>query len=140
MTTALTLGSCPWCPEGPREVVAAFEVPGEPVSKARHRRDPRDGHSYSPEKNAVAEAKVGWLFRHAAGAMRPSDTETFGVLAVFYTVTRHKRDVDNLLKIIFDALNGVCWKDDSQVSEAHSKIIKNQGPARSLITVYRTSG
>lgn len=32
-----------------------------------------------------------------------------------------KPDVDNVLKLVMDALNGVAWKDDKQVTEAHIK-------------------
>jgi len=28
-------------------------------------------------------------------------------------------DIDNLAKAILDALNGICWYDDSQISELH---------------------
>jgi Holliday junction resolvase RusA-like endonuclease len=32
-----------------------------------------------------------------------------------------KPDIDNLIKGVFDAINGICWKDDRQVYEVHSK-------------------
>ncbi len=28
-------------------------------------------------------------------------------------------DIDNLAKAVLDALNGICWQDDSQISELH---------------------
>ncbi len=28
-------------------------------------------------------------------------------------------DIDNLAKAVLDALNGVCWQDDSQISDLH---------------------
>jgi crossover junction endodeoxyribonuclease RusA len=142
VTTALALGLCPWCaqpsPEHPR-LLATFEVPGEPVSKARARWDPRrSGRIYNPESNEVAEANIGWLFRRAAGPLVPSATDTFGVLATFYTRTSRKRDVDNLLKMVMDALNGLAWKDDAQVSEIMARMVKTDRPARSAITIYYT--
>ena len=31
-----------------------------------------------------------------------------------------KPDIDNIIKIIFDALNGVAYKDDTQIFEVHA--------------------
>lgn len=31
----------------------------------------------------------------------------------------HRRDIDNFSKVIFDALNGLVWHDDSQIIELH---------------------
>ena len=28
-------------------------------------------------------------------------------------------DIDNLAKAVLDALNGICWQDDSQISDLH---------------------
>ena len=33
--------------------------------------------------------------------------------------SRRYGDIDNLAKAVLDALNGVCWQDDAQVTELH---------------------
>lgn len=45
-----------------------------------------------------------------------------GDVAVNFTVFRPSRrgDLDNYTKVMFDAMNGVVWLDDSQVVEIHS--------------------
>lgn len=34
---------------------------------------------------------------------------------------RRKRDIDNILKILFDSLEGIIWLDDRQVAELYIK-------------------
>ena len=45
-----------------------------------------------------------------------------GNVAVNFTVFRPAKrgDLDNYTKVMFDALNGLVWKDDKQVVEIHS--------------------
>ena len=45
-----------------------------------------------------------------------------GNVAVNFTVFRPAKrgDLDNYAKVMFDALNGLVWKDDKQVVEIHS--------------------
>lgn len=121
-------------------VVASFSVPGEPVSKARARFTNKGSkvRSYTPEKTRRGEETMGWAFRSAARERRVNSTHQFGVAAVFYCGTRQRRDVDNMLKLILDGLNGVAWKDDSQVTEVSGrKEWTDGGPARTEVIVYR---
>lgn len=37
----------------------------------------------------------------------------------FYFCTQRKRDLDNMNKIILDALSGIAWTDDSQIARLH---------------------
>ena len=39
-----------------------------------------------------------------------------------------KKDIDNLDKHVFDCLNGLCFKDDKQIVESHSKKIYSENP------------
>lgn len=42
-------------------------------------------------------------------------------------------DIDNLQKGIFDALNGVCWKDDSQIVEVLAQKVYVDSEPRILL-------
>src|ERR1044071_5623772 len=101
----------------PVTLVAHFTVGGTPSPKARARADPRTGRHYTPLETKVAEHRVVWALR-AAGVRGPCDpTSLFGVHTVFRCATNRHADGDNMLKLVLDALNGVVWRDDSQVVE-----------------------
>lgn len=99
-----------------------FFVPGLPVPKQSFRYT-RNGGGYQSQK--VKEWQIQVEFA-ALGA-------TFGrvllmgdvcVRLVFCLPDKRRRDWDNLAKGVMDALNGVVYRDDSQVVEAHiAKIV-----------------
>lgn len=122
-------------------VVARFTIEGEPVSKARARFTNRGSKSraYTPEKVRTAEARVAWAFKAAAKpGYQPLDGDRFGVFAIFFNGTRQRRDVDNMLKLILDGLNGVAWVDDNQVLEVSGRksYAPNRTEARTEVIVY----
>lgn len=107
-----------------------------PVAKARAR--VVNGHSFTPKKTASAEklVKDEWV---ACGRPRLADGP-LGLEVTFYFPRpkghfntkgllnaeglRHpaptgRPDADNLLKLIWDALNGLAWRDDSQFCDVH---------------------
>jgi Holliday junction resolvase RusA-like endonuclease len=45
-----------------------------------------------------------------------------GDVAINFTVYRPMKrgDLDNYCKVMLDALNGICWLDDSQIVEIHA--------------------
>lgn len=91
---------------------------------------------YTPDKTASYEGKTAYLAKQAMGGAGPmTGPVALTLLAVFaYPASWSKRriaanvikpewvikkpDGDNCLKIVSDALNGVCFKDDSQVARA----------------------
>jgi crossover junction endodeoxyribonuclease RusA len=100
-------------------LVARFSIEGEPVSKARPRFTGRGSktRAYTPEKTYEAEQRVAWKFRQAARGHTLNPDLTYGVVGVFFSGTRQRRDVDNMLKLLLDGLNKVAWPDDEQVVE-----------------------
>ena len=94
-------------------------VEGPPVPKGRPRFT-RKGHAYTPRETrdyertvghvvGLAATRVGWAGVHAY------ETGRFRVRARIFKPTRRRMDADNVGKAVLDALNGVLWKDDSQV-------------------------
>ncbi len=117
-----------------------FSIPGEPVGKARPRVvRTKSGHSmtYTPDKTVAYEELVRQRFMSSAGLERAQFDGICSVAIVAYfsipkskskkaqadmvsgiLLPTKKPDVDNILKIICDALNGFAWKDDSRVCRA----------------------
>jgi len=86
-------------------------IPGNPIPKAR----PRvvNGVAYTPERTKEWEALVrdqAALQWHGEPLRGP-----LGLTAHFYRRTRHVVDLDNLVKSLTDALQGVCYTNDWQI-------------------------
>lgn len=91
-------------------------IPGDPVAKGRPR--VYQGHAITPRRTVAAENRIYTEFR----TRYPDATPLDGPLrleAEFWMSRRGKPDVDNLLKTVLDALNGVAYKDDQQVESLH---------------------
>jgi len=112
-----------------------FEVPGQPVGKGRPRIGKVGAHArmFTPAKTASYEGMVALAAHRAmSGAaliegpctvrMRiecqipaswSAKKQRSAAAGEIFPTT--KPDVDNVVKAIFDAINGVVWKDDVQV-------------------------
>ena len=116
------------------ETVVHFHVPGQPVGKGRPRIGKVGNHArmFTPAKTMSYEGMVAHI-AHQAMQGRPlleaavlvdlfldcqipaSWSQKKQALALAGKVLpTTKPDIDNVLKAIFDALNGVVWKDDVQ--------------------------
>ena len=111
-----------------------FEVVGEVVAKGRPRLS-RYG-TYTPAKTKNYETKVQLLFKNKFKDFEPmegplaievdvymyipkSDSKKMRARKKFNELRPTKRpDWDNMAKSITDALNGLAYKDDSQIVEA----------------------
>ena len=127
--------------------VITFKVDGIPVPKARPRFTKVGNfvQTYTPKKTADWEETVRWT---AKGAMGPTDLlETPLSLALYFRLPTPKSwskkrteaeisgsgpivkpDFDNLAKAVCDALNGVIYKDDSQIVSAHIRKVYSAVP------------
>ena len=110
----------------------SFVLDGKPIAWGRAR---RNGATYF---TAPKEARYRDAIRHAAKAQTRGQVVSGAVIVTVEAVLpvptsytkAHRRlaldgdkmptgrpDVDNYAKIVMDALNGIAWKDDSQVVE-----------------------
>lgn len=125
----------------PVEVIARFTVDGEPTSKSRARFTKRGSKTvvYTPERTKVAEQAVAWKFRQSAPSHAVDAVHEFGIVGLFFYSHRQRRDVDNMIKLLCDGLNGVAWDDDNQVREVTGRKSRVLSPeeARTEVLVYR---
>lgn len=120
-------------------LVASFTVEGEPVSKSRARFTKRGSKTfaYTPEKTKAGEERVAWTYRSSVKGV-PTDPEVaYRVEAHFFNGTRQRRDIDNMVKLILDGLNGVAWIDDNQVTQIEArKSYVAKADARTEVSIY----
>lgn len=103
------------------QLVARFNVVGEPVPKGRPRFRVfgKQVRTYTPAKTVAAEKAVADSFR-AAIPHYVADDGRYSVHCLFIRKSIRKTDIDNLQKTVFDALNGLVWIDDSQIDDSHA--------------------
>jgi len=123
-----------------------FEVPGEPRGKGRPRFS-KDGHAYTDSETRAYENKIIAYYRKQLGAFQWPDSAFVSVeVTAHYPIPKRstkaalagmqagtilpsrKPDIDNVLKVVLDALNGVAYKDDSRVVEVYARKIYSLTP------------
>jgi len=118
-----------------------FTIPGKPVAKGRARAFVRNGHvaHYTPKETADYERLVRETAQEAMIGQAPLDGPVALVVIALVpipaswsrrrqqaagagaTVPTSRPDLDNIVKAIKDGLNGVAWRDDSQVVELRAR-------------------
>lgn len=116
----------------------SFYVPGKPQGKARARtvHNKALGHSisYTPESDLLYENLIKTLYMQAAGGVRfeKGTPVTLRIVARFEPPKSaskkrqqqmlsgelpplKKPDIDNIVKVVADALNGAAYHDDTQI-------------------------
>lgn len=91
-------------------------IPGEPTAKGR----PRvfHGHGVTPKRTMLAENRISELFTTEYPDATPF-TGHVTIYCVFWMSRQGRPDWDNLAKLATDALNGLAYKDDAQIVDAH---------------------
>lgn len=113
----------------------AFTVPGQAVPKGRPRfaKKGRRVMVFTPTTTQEFEKRVR-AFAMEAGA-RKLDGD-LGLTVRFFVKDHRRRDLDNLLKGVKDALNGIAWEDDCQVASCFMDKKVDDNP-RTEVAVWR---
>lgn len=118
-------------------MIVRFQVPGLPQGKGRARFG--NGRTYTPQKTVAYEGLISMAAQQAmagrdliAGPVHLVVTAVFPIPASWSKKRRAeaqwhtgKPDGDNMLKAVGDGLNGIAFKDDSQIVCA--KVTKQYG-------------
>lgn len=130
----------------PSDMEVVFEVPGEPRGKGRPRFS-KTGHTYTDSETRAYESKIVAYYRKQLGAFRWPDSAFISVeITAYYpipksatkaataamragqTLPSRKPDIDNVMKVVLDALNGVAYKDDSRVVRVEAQKVYSDMP------------
>ncbi len=110
-----------------------FTIPGTPLGKQRAR-STASGRPYTPTQTREAEKEIAVIAKRAMHNATPAT----GWVRLYITARRPmpkawtkgrkewsaatyctvKPDWDNIGKLVSDALNGICYRDDAQVASA----------------------
>ena len=128
--------------------MVTFKVDGVPVPKGRARYVRRGNHisTYTPEKTRTYETLIKDAARQAMGASEPLETPVSLYLYIRVPIPASatkkrlqaiadgsekptkKPDASNVLKSVEDGMNGVVYKDDSQIVNIHVTKVYSSEP------------
>ena len=112
-----------------------FIVDGKPQGKQRPRFSRISKTVYTPTKTAKYEKQIAKAYTESGGKCIPADCYVSVSVSAFFPVPKSyskkkrenclerilrpdkKPDMDNILKVVLDALNEVAYEDDKQVVE-----------------------
>lgn len=114
----------------------SFSIPGKPARKERARFNRISGNVYTPDSTEEAEKAIAAEFRRARGPGRPwvgpIKLTVIGVFSIppswpkavreealtgrVWHITRGDADLDNMIKLVSDALNKIAFVDDAQIA------------------------
>lgn len=140
--------------------VISFVVPGTPVGKGRPKVSTRGGRfarMYTPEKTASYEGLIALAAQQAMAGRPPitgpADVTIKMVLPIPASWSKKKQaaalagqvfptkkpDADNVVKALFDGMNGVVWQDDVQACDL--RVVKRYGETPGVaVTVAEIEG
>ena len=126
-----------------------FTIDGEPVGKARPRMNTRTGKAYTPDKTRMYEDYIKLLYRSQIKHYFEGYVKL--TIKAFYGVAKNdskkkkedklsnilrpskKPDIDNVVKLIADGLNGIAYKDDTQIIEIYATKFYSDKPRVEVI-------
>ncbi len=101
----------------------SFTIPGEPRVQKRHR-DRKVGGKYDPS----AKDKESFLVQAMAQCRPDEPLEEDLSMALLCYGKNLRGDIDNYLKFVMDALNGIYYVDDRQIKMASVWLSKSDEP------------
>lgn len=131
---------------------AEFEFGGKPFGKQRPRHT-RTGHTYTPPETQQHEKQIALAFRQQYKDRFADDAYIRCEITVLYDIPKafskakregaiigeirpdKKPDADNIAKIVLDALNGVAFRDDTQIVELSVEKWYTHGEPKTIVTL-----
>lgn len=126
-----------------------FTVPGNPFGKQRPKFSKVGAYTktYTPKETVLHEKQVRACFLKTARGRKFAKGEPVDIrITAFYPIPKStsmkrrrgmlehrirpvvKPDLDNVAKLIYDALNGVAWHDDNAIVDAQVRKFYSEDP------------
>ena len=123
-----------------------LSIPGQPQGKGRAKVSTYRGYAraYTPEKTAAYENLVKLAFEGSGqdkltGALKMTVKAVYAIPKSFSRKKREaalkgelrpqtKPDIDNVVKVICDALNGLAYDDDRSITQLHAVQLYGDNP------------
>lgn len=124
-----------------------LKIDGDPVGKQRPRASGINGKIYTPRKTKEYEKKIAEEFiKSKQKKIEGKVPITVQILAEYripksdskkikekkiegLEMPTKKPDIDNVIKICCDALNGLAWEDDAQIVRIHAMKVFTENPS-----------
>lgn len=107
-----------------------FLLLGNPLPKQRPRSS--KGRFYSP--STPEEQRIAAHLEAQMDYKAPS-SEDVSITVRFYRANKRRVDLDNLLKLVLDAANGVIWEDDFSVKQIQARMSIDKNHPRTEMEV-----
>lgn len=126
----------------PGVILLDITIPGDPIPKGRPRTG--QGRTYTPTRTRDAEDRIRGFVEMSRWRRREPHTGPVALTVRLYCATRQRSDLDNLLKLVTDALQrgrrpaGGIIADDSQIEEWHGRLWRaapGQAPRTEIVLV-----
>lgn len=130
------------------------KIDGRPKGKARPRF--ANGHAYTPKATRDYEKMIGYEYkaqdgRKFSGKVSVEVTAVFQIPKSWSKVKKHevifngkrpevRPDIDNIVKVVMDGLNGIAYDDDSQVVDIKASKVYGVDYEGVLITLEGLDG
>lgn len=126
------------------------------IGKARAKGRPRvmrNGFTFTPKTTVEYENLVRLSFFQQIGEVEPTDKPLKVDITFYFDIPKSytkkkiqeikennmaypkKPDIDNLIKSITDALNGIAYKDDNQIYKVHANKLYTTSGARTEVEI-----
>lgn len=129
-----------------------FTILGEPKGKARHRFNTQTGRAFTPKQTVNYETLVHTEYMVQCKGFRfPDDAMLDMRILAYYSIPKSgskkvkaqklanvirptkKPDMDNVVKMVADALNQVAYKDDTQIVDCQVRKFYSAEPRIEVI-------
>jgi len=126
-----------------------FEIKEKAIGKERPRYSAKTHRMYTPTRTSSFEEKVQWAFKskyniQSEPSIKPFKAKIIAVFKPAESLSKKKKeellfkinytkkpDADNIAKAVLDSLNGLVYKDDSQITAL--LVLKDYGTENKVI-------